>query len=64
MIPAQAAAGHRPTAGTGFGAANGHGHGLAGMRERVALLGGTFSAGPVPDGGFEVAAELPTGAPA
>jgi len=44
-------------------AARGHrrGHGLAGMRERVTLLGGTFSAGPVPGGGFEVAAELPTG---
>jgi signal transduction histidine kinase len=38
-----------------------HGHGLAGMRERVTLLGGTFSAGPAPGGGFEVAAELPAG---
>jgi signal transduction histidine kinase len=38
-----------------------HGHGLAGMRERVTLLGGTFSAGSAPGGGFEVAAELPTG---
>jgi signal transduction histidine kinase len=38
-----------------------HGHGLAGMRERVTLLGGTFWAGPAPGGGFEVAAELPTG---
>ncbi|MCW2933204.1 MAG: putative two-component system sensor kinase [Actinomycetia bacterium] len=37
------------------------GHGLAGMRERVTLLRGTFSAGPAPGGGFEVAAELPTG---
>jgi len=27
----------------------------------VTLLGGTFSAGPAPGGGFEVAAELPTG---
>jgi signal transduction histidine kinase len=36
------------------------GHGLAGMQERVTLLGGTFAAGPVPGGGFEVAAELPT----
>jgi signal transduction histidine kinase len=37
------------------------GHGLTGMRERVALLGGTLSAGPAPDGGFVVAAVLPLG---
>ncbi len=42
----------------------GRGHGLAGMRERVALLGGAFSAGPTANGGFVVAAELPTGEPA
>jgi signal transduction histidine kinase len=41
-----------------------NGHGLAGMRERVTVLGGRFSAGPAPDGGFEVAAELPAGEPA
>nr|WP_319693623.1 ATP-binding protein [Streptomyces sp. ME19-01-6] len=35
------------------------GHGLAGMRERAALLGGSLSARPGPDGGFEVEAELP-----
>ena len=40
-------------------AVNGHGHGLAGMRERVTLLGGAFSAGPTTNGGFVVAAELP-----
>jgi len=42
-------------------AGNGHrpGHGLAGMRERVALLGGSMSAGPTPDGGFAVSAVLP-----
>jgi signal transduction histidine kinase len=39
--------------------ANGHGHGLAGMRERAELLGGTLSAGPAPDGGFAVSAVLP-----
>ena len=41
--------------------ANGHrpGHGLAGMRERAELLGGSLSAGPAPDGGFVVAAVLP-----
>jgi signal transduction histidine kinase len=43
---------------------SGPGHGLAGMRERVTLLGGTFAAGPAPGGGFEVAAELPAGEPA
>ena len=41
--------------------ANGHGsgHGLAGMRERAELLGGSLSAGPAPDGGFAVSAVLP-----
>jgi signal transduction histidine kinase len=37
----------------------GDGHGLVGMRERVALLGGSLSAGPVPGGGFVVSAVLP-----
>lgn len=47
--------------------ANGHapGHGLAGMRERVELLGGTLSAGAAPDGGFTVSVVLPLdGSPA
>jgi len=35
------------------------GHGLSGMRERVALLGGQLQAGPEPDGGFAVRADLP-----
>jgi signal transduction histidine kinase len=35
------------------------GHGLVGMRERVRLLGGSFAAGPGPDGGFRVAAHVP-----
>ena len=39
----------------------GTGHGLAGMRERVSLLGGSLSAGPAPDGGFVVCATLPLG---
>ena len=43
---------------------DGPGHGLTGMRERVALLGGTLSAGPAPDGGFVVSAVLPLGATA
>jgi signal transduction histidine kinase len=35
------------------------GHGLAGMRERVAMLGGSLSAQAAPDGGFSVLAVLP-----
>ncbi|GGX01730.1 sensor histidine kinase [Streptomyces chryseus] len=37
------------------------GHGLVGMRERVRLTGGTLDTGPLPDGGFRVAARLPLG---
>jgi len=40
----------------------GAGHGLVGMRERVALYGGTLTAGPLPAGGFRVRAEFPVGA--
>jgi signal transduction histidine kinase len=47
--------------GTGAGAPDdGGGAGLVGMRERVEPRGGTLSAGPHPDGGFEVRAEIPT----
>lgn len=42
-----------PTTSTGGG------YGLRGMRERVELLGGSFTAGPTADGGWEVAASLP-----
>jgi signal transduction histidine kinase len=41
------------------GHGNGSGHGLMGMRERAALLGGTLDAGPVAGGGFRVHARLP-----
>ncbi|MEE4423485.1 sensor histidine kinase [Streptomyces bugieae] len=35
------------------------GHGLVGMQERAALLGGKLTAGPGPDGGFLIEAEIP-----
>jgi signal transduction histidine kinase len=38
---------------------DGAGRGIAGMRERAALLGGTLDAGPLPQGGFRVHARLP-----
>ncbi|MFC9972919.1 sensor histidine kinase [Spirillospora sp. NPDC127200] len=37
----------------------GGGHGLVGMRERAAMLGGTLTAEPTPEGGFTVTATLP-----
>jgi hypothetical protein len=42
--------------GSGFG---GSGHGIIGMRERVSLLGGEFTAGPRPGYGFAVCAHIP-----
>ena len=51
----------------GRGPAAGHdgdgGHGLAGMRERVALYGGTLDVGGRPEGGFRVRARLPISSP-
>ncbi|TMR23432.1 sensor histidine kinase [Nonomuraea turkmeniaca] len=37
----------------------GAGHGLLGMRERAAMLGGDLVTGPTPDGGYEVSVFLP-----
>jgi signal transduction histidine kinase len=45
------------------GTVDGTGYGIAGMRERAALLHGDLSAGPRPGGGFRVAARLPVPAP-
>ncbi|MFU8871166.1 sensor histidine kinase [Micromonospora sp. SL4-19] len=47
--------GRGPVTGPGWAG----GYGLAGMRERVTALGGSFAAGPGPGGGFRVSATLP-----
>ena len=56
---------HHPVAGQvdgrGTGTGRADGHGIAGMRERAALYGGSLDAGPLPGGGFRVAARLPVG---
>jgi signal transduction histidine kinase len=60
--PAGAASGVAATgAAERAGNGRGPGHGLAGMRERVTLLGGWLEAGPAADGGFVVSAVLPLG---
>jgi signal transduction histidine kinase len=43
--------------------ADGGGHGIIGMRERAAMLGGSLQAGPSGDGGFLVTAILPVRQP-
>ncbi len=45
------------------GDGNGGGHGIVGMRERVALYGGSLDAAPGDAGGFAVRATLPIPAP-
>ena len=47
--------------GNGSGTGGGSGYGLAGIRERVAVFGGTLSAGPKDGGGFDLHASLPIG---
>ena len=43
----------------GVAAGQGSGHGIVGMRERVAAFGGRLTAGQLPDGGFRVLARIP-----
>ncbi|MBB6345302.1 sensor histidine kinase [Nonomuraea muscovyensis] len=50
--------------GPGATYAEGSGYGVRGMRERAAALGGTLEAGPRPEGGFRVVADLPLRPPA
>ncbi len=58
---AHAAPGSAAAAGQQAPAPGSAGHGLIGMRERAASVGGTVRAGPAVAGGFQVAARLPIG---
>jgi len=46
-----------------IGGADGPGHGLIGMRERVGMVSGSLDVGPRPGGGFRIRAVLPLKAP-
>jgi len=48
--------------GRGGGSGDGGGHGLVGMRERVAVSGGELHAGRLAEGGFELRARIPVSA--
>jgi signal transduction histidine kinase len=54
-----------PAGPAGHGTADNNGtpgHGIRGMHERAALVGGELTAGPLPDGGFQVKVTLPIAA--
>ena len=51
--------GSRSAFGSGSASGRGGGHGLVGMAERAAALGGAFDHGPLPTGGYRVRAVLP-----
>jgi len=48
-----------PAGGGGRADSPGTGHGIVGMRERIAAFGGWLVAEPLPGGGFQVLAEVP-----
>jgi signal transduction histidine kinase len=48
-------------AGRGSAPPDAGGHGLRGMRERLEALGGSLEHGPLPEGGYRVAARVPFG---
>lgn len=52
-----------PAPGAGASRSEHRGHGIPGMQARAESVGGELAAGPTPDGGFEVRAELPARAP-
>ena len=49
----------QPDASKGQSGTTDGGRGLAGMRERVTVLGGSFAAGPTPEGGFQLRLSIP-----
>jgi signal transduction histidine kinase len=61
LVPGKWGSAAEPGPGPGRGPASGGGHGIIGMRERAAMLGGHLSAGPTDKGEFLVTAALPLG---
>ncbi|MEO3796846.1 histidine kinase [Nonomuraea sp. B10E15] len=51
--------GARPRTGSGSGSGSGSGRGLIGLRERLAVYGGTLDAGRTAGGGFRIKARVP-----